>query len=273
MDQDRRVETAPRRCQGKGITMNQIIGVMDIRVLALTLAIAMLAAWEVGKRMGRRLAGGNTKPSKFDDASMAVMGLLLAFAFGTSISKHDQRVISVVTESNAIGDFYTCATLLKEPTRTKLQSAIRQYAQLRVDLARSGRTDADLESALTRYDQMIGQMTQLVAEALSDGTPIAVSLTNSLNAVASNQALRLAAFRKRLHPTIIFLLFASAIITTLLIGREQGMANSYESVGTLCFILLVCLAVYVTLDLNLPQSGLIRINQEPMERLFSSIQQ
>ena len=36
------------------------------------------------------------------------------------------------------------------------------------------------------------QMTALVSQALSEGTPIAVSLTNTLNAVTSNQAARLA---------------------------------------------------------------------------------
>ncbi|MGH8338230.1 MAG: hypothetical protein ACRETL_15720, partial [Gammaproteobacteria bacterium] len=78
--------------------------------------------------------------------------------------------------------------------------------------------------------------------------------------------------RDRLSPAIIFLLFASAIITTLLIGRQQGSTENYELAGTLCFVLLVTLAIYVTLDLNLPRDGLIRISQEPMVRLFNSMQ-
>jgi hypothetical protein len=244
------------------------------RIVALIIAIGMLAACEVGKWMGRRfLDNAHAKPSKFDDASMALLGLLLAFTFGSSISKHEQRVSAVVTDSNAIGDFYTCATLLKEPTPTRLQAVIRQYVQLRLDLARHGRTESDLETALAQSDQMLGQMTQLVGQALNEGTPIAVSLTNSLNAVASNQASRLASHRDRLHPAIIFLLFASAVITTLLIGREQASSDNYEFAGTLFFIALISLAIYVTLDLNLPQSGLIRVSQEPMLRLYDSIKQ
>jgi hypothetical protein len=114
-------------------------------------------------------------------------------------------------------------------------------------------------------------MTELVGQALKDGTPIAVSLTNAINAVTSNQALRLAAFRERLPASIIALLFVSAIITTILIGRQQGFAESTEVAGTLCFILLVSMAVYVTMDLNRPERGLIRISQEPIERLLSSM--
>jgi hypothetical protein len=72
--------------------MDQFIAGLDERIVALALAIAMLAAWQVGKHLGGRLlTKGHPKPSKFDDASMALMGLLLAFAFGTSIAKYDQR--------------------------------------------------------------------------------------------------------------------------------------------------------------------------------------
>lgn len=248
------------------------IAALDIRVVALILAIMMLAAWQVGKRMGKRLLHKeDTKPSKFDEASVALLGLLLAFTFGMSIAKHDNRRLAVVADSNAIGDFYTCASLLKEPARTQLQTVIRHYVQLRIDLARGNLRSSDLESAITRFDQLYAQMTEIVGRALSDGTPIAVSLTNTLNDVSSNQASRLAAYKDRLPTAIVILLFACAIVTALLIGREQGAAGSSDIAGTLCFILLVSITVYVTLDLNQPERGWIRVSQEPIERLLTSM--
>ncbi len=254
--------------------MDQIVFSLDIRIAAITLGAAMLVASEIGRGMGRRLRRkGGVKPSKIDDASMALLGLLLAFTFGMSIARHDQRRAAVVADANAIGDFYTCTALLREPTRTKLQALIRQYAQLRLDLARGQMSTSDLQSALAKFDQMHGRMTGLVGQALSDGTPIAVSLTNTLNAVSSNQASRLSAYKERLPTSIVFLLFACAIITALLAGREQGNDDNFDVVGTLCFILLVSIAVYVTLDLNRPERGLIRVSQEPIERLLSSMPQ
>ncbi|MGZ5260805.1 MAG: bestrophin-like domain [Burkholderiales bacterium] len=252
--------------------MGDIARTLDIRIVVIILVVAMLAAWSIGKRLGARLLQeGGSKPSKFDDASMALLSLLLAFSFGMSIARHDQRRLAVVADSNAIGDFYTCASILKEPSRAKLQSVIRQYVQLRLDLTRGARRRSDLESALVKFDQLHAQMTEIVAQAVSDGTPIAVSLTNTLNAVTSNQASRLAAHRDRLPTGILFLLFACSIVTVLLIGREQGAANNTEIVGTLCFIFLVSIAVYVTLDLNQPEGGSIRVSQEPIERLLSSM--
>jgi hypothetical protein len=253
--------------------MDLIVAQMNAWNVSLALALGMLAAWKVGIRMGDRLRrkGGGKEPSKFDDASMALLGLLLAFTFGISTTKHDQRRLAVVADANAIGDFYTCATLLKDPVRTKLQAVIREYIELRLGLARKTIDDSELESALLRFQQMHSKMTELVAQALSDGTPIAVSLTNTLNEVTSNHAARLAAIRDRLPASIVVLLVVSSIVTTILISREQGFSASIEIAGTLCFILLVCLAIYVTLDLNQPERGIIVVSQEPLERLLSSM--
>jgi len=252
--------------------MEGIGATRDILVVAAILAVAMLAAWNVGKRMGGRLAQrGAGKPSKFDDASTALLGLLLAFTFGTSIAKHDQRQLAVVADSNAIDRFYTCARLVNDPVRTKLHAAIREYAQLRLDLTRGEFRSSDLESALAKFDQLHARMTDLVAQAVGAGAPIGPLLTAALNDVKSNQALRLAAYTDRFPSSILILLFASAIVTALLIGREQGAVQSSDIAGTVCFVLLVSIAVYVTLDLNRPERGLIRVSQEPIERLLSSM--
>lgn len=253
--------------------MDSILAESDARLLALMLALAMLAAWGVGWWMGSRLRtrGGEPPASKFDDASLALLGLLLAFTFGMSLARHDHRREMVVADSNAIGDFYTCSSLLKEPVRRKLHTVIREYTALRLEVVRSRLDQATLESALRRFQQMHSQMTDLVAEAVSEGTPIAVSLTNTLNEVTSMHAARLVAGRERLPASIVLMLFTAAVVATMLVGREQGAAGRTEVTDTLSFILVVTLAVYVTLDLNQPQSGMITVSQEPMQRLLSSM--
>ncbi|MGH8014453.1 MAG: hypothetical protein ACREQ4_18340 [Candidatus Binataceae bacterium] len=252
--------------------MATIFDRLNNTVLTLAIAIAMIAAWQVGRWLGHSFARkGRPKSSKFDDASLALATLLIAFSFAASIAKHDERRLAVVADSNAIGDFYTCAGLLKEPTRTELQSVIQQYAQLRLDSARSELDNAALNKILLRFDRMQSQMAQLAGRAITEGTPIAASLTNQLNAISSNQAARLAAIGDRLPPSIVVLLVASVIVSAFLIGREQGNADTYEVTGSLCFIVLASIAIFVILDLNQPQHGSIRVDQEPIERLVSSI--
>jgi hypothetical protein len=246
--------------------------VLDPAFVTGILAILMFGAWRIGIKLGRMLRVGNGTTPQFDGASVALLGLLLAFTFGTSMSKFDQRRIAVVQDSNAIGDFYTCATLLKEPTRTKLQTVIRAYAEERLRLAQQPINSITLENALAEFERTHEQMTTLVDQGLTAGTPIAVSLTNTLNAVTGNQAARLAAIRDRLPASILALLLVSTIVTTILIGRSQGYSGSSDLGGMLFFVLLVSFAIYVTLDLNRPERGFIRVSQEPIERLVSSMQ-
>ena len=237
---------------------------------------AMAASWLAGRWRGRRLrvkleSRGQTPVSKFEDASLAVLGLLLAFTFSTALGKHDQRRMMVVTDGNAISDFYTCASLLKEPVRTKLRSVIHAYAALRIDLSQHRYDETAFENALRQFQLMHNQMVELVSEALENGTPIAVSLTTTLNAVTSSHAARLAAVRDRLPTSIVLLLFLSAVVAAMLVGREQGAADESDIAGTVCFIVLVSFAVYVTLDLNQPDRGLITVSQEPIQRLLSTM--
>ena len=253
--------------------MEQVFADYDASLVALAIAAAMLIAWRAGLLMGLRLRRktGEARTSNFDDASLALISLLLAFTFSMSIGKHDQRRLMVIADSNAIGDFYTCASLLKEPVRTKLHTVIRDYAELRLRIVGTRPDSAEFERALQRTRFMQAQMTEVVGEALEQGTPIAVSLTNALNGVTSNHAARLAAATDRLLVSIVALLLLSAVVATMLVGREQGASDKSEIAGTLCFIVLVTFAIYVTLDLNQPTRGLITVRQESMRQLLAAM--
>src|SRR5437867_2912188 len=91
-------------------SMTAILNQTDPWLVGVILAVALVGAWWAGWVRGVRLArAGNPPPdSKVGDASLALMGLLLGFTFAMAIGKHDHRREMVVTDSNAIGDFYTC---------------------------------------------------------------------------------------------------------------------------------------------------------------------
>jgi uncharacterized membrane protein len=253
--------------------LNNIFNDTDAWRTASMLGFAMLVAWQAGRRLGRRLRVEDTKMpvSKFLDGSLALLGLLLGFSFSLAIVKYDQRRLALLADSNAIGDFYTCATLLKDPVRTQLQSVVRDYTRLRVELASRPVNPAEFEDALERMQHMQDRMTALVDQALTAGTPISVSLTNTLNGLISNHAARLAAVRDRLPVSVVLLLLLAAVVASLLVGREQGASNETDLAGTICFVALATFVVFVILDLNQPERGLITINQEPMLRLLSSM--
>jgi hypothetical protein len=253
--------------------MDKLLAHQSALLISLTLGVLMLAVWRVGLRMGERLRGQENvaRWSKFDDGSLAILGLLLGFTFGMSLNRHDDRRLMVIRDSNAIGDFYTCASLLGEPVRSKLQAVIRQYAELRLAASRATVTPQDLARVITQSQQLHDRMIALVGEALSAGTPIAVPLTNTLNNLTSMHAERVGAVENNLPASIVLLLVVAALVAMLLVGREQGFEDKSEVPATISFIVIVALALYVTLDLNQPQRGLERVSQAPMERVLRTM--
>jgi Mg2+/citrate symporter len=253
--------------------MDSIITRADAWLIALAFAVAMLASWGLGWRRGRRFSPetGEDPGTKFIDGSVAILGLLLAFTFAMSLGRHDQRRLAVVAESNAIGDFYTCASLLKEPHRSKLQTVIRDYARNLLDTSHEPMREAEERKTIQRWLEMHGRMTEIVAEAIAGGTPIAVSLTDTLNNVTSSNASRLAAYWERLPWSIVLLLFLSSVAPSFLIGEKQGSSHKVHLLGSFSFIVLVTLVIFVTFDLNQPHRGLIRVSQDSLERVVHSM--
>jgi hypothetical protein len=253
--------------------MDSFIERIDAWLIALGFAVAMLVCWILGWRYGQRspVDPGEDPGVKFTDASMAVLGLLLAFTFSMSLGRHDQRRLAVVAESNAIGDFYTCASLLAEPHRSNLQAVIEKYAlELRDTPFESLHGKAERE-ATARCLAEFASMTDIVGKAIAEHTPIAICLTNTLNNVTSTNASRLAAFEERLPWSIVVLLFLSSLAPSFLIGEKQGISKKVHLSGSFSFIILVALVIFVTLDLNQPRRGLIKVNQESLERVIQSM--
>jgi hypothetical protein len=246
---------------------------VDSWILAAGLGALMMLGWWLGWWLGWRLGQRNREAEtaapgiKFNDASIALLGLLLGFTFSMSLSRHDQRRLMVVTDANAIGDFYTCASLLKQPVRDQLQSVVRQYTEHRLALGNSRLDDAKFAEIL----QMQGRMQALVKTAVDDGTPVTVPLVNTYNEVTSASISRLASLHDWLPPSIVTLLCLSAILSMVLMGRHQGASADRHRGGTFGFVLLVCLTVWVTLDLNQPHKGAIRVSQEPMQRVLAGM--
>src|SRR5262249_19856542 len=118
--------------------MGSPLDMVDAWIVALGFAASMVVAWALGWRRGKRAPTppGEDPGIKFTDGSMALLGLLLAFTFAMALGRHDSRRVAVVAESNAIGDFHTCASLLKDPIHSKLQQVIHDYARLRLDMDR-----------------------------------------------------------------------------------------------------------------------------------------
>ena len=246
---------------------------LDAWAVALTFAAAMVVFWTVGWRRARRASAPpvGDASSRFTDASMALLGLLLAFTFSMSLNRYDERRAAALLESNAIGDLYTCASLLPEPGGSKLQTILADYTRGRLEGRRRRALRTEPERVMREARQMHTQAAEVVAAVIAGGTPIAVPLVNTLNEVGSSHAAYLAAYRERLPGIVLVLLLLGSVIPAFLMGQHQGTSGTLRLSGPFCFGLLVTLVIYVTFDLNQPSGGLITVGEETLEQLLQSM--
>jgi hypothetical protein len=238
---------------------------------ALVLGAAMLATFAVGWRVGRRWPRlGKAPPSRLDSATLAIVGLVLAFTFSLAMTEHKERREQALEDANAISNLHACASLLDDPVRGQLRALVRRYLERRVMLARA-RKRAVLARELPIIDQMHAEMLELVREAVAQRTPVTTPLVNALNQVTSRNAARLAALHHRLPWIIVVLLGVAAIVSTFAVGVQQGALGDRNLVHMTVFSVLVSLVVWVTLDLNQPGTGIIAVSQEPLERLLATM--
>lgn len=259
--------------RNRGMSSVSFFDQFDAWVIFVALLVAMVCAWWVGWWIGQRqkVEGREPPAEKLGDASFALLALLLAFTVGMALQKHDQRRQMVVVESNAVGDFYTCAGLLREPLRDQLQEVIRSYAKLVMkarDEMHSPNFQRDLQQAMEDTDTM----SDLVRQAGEAGSPFTIPLINTLNELTSTQAARISALEDRLPTLVALLLFMTAIISIGLTGLRHGAVATPQRLGPAFVIVLFALVIYVILDLDQPTRGLIQVSQAPIERLVASME-
>ena len=241
-------------------------------IVASLLACLMIAGWSLGWKRGKRVsATGKANPSTINEAILALFGLLLGFTFSMSLAKHDQRRLMLVNDSNCIGDFSTCASLLKQPQQGKLLNTIKDYLRLLLKPTTDAYDKLAVTQRLDAIQHLLTEMQKLVGEAIPENAAVVVPLVNTYNGLTSSHASRLASLRDRLPINIVLLLAIAGLITMTLQGQKQGETGNNLFSPSLGFILLASMVIWITLDLNEPNRGWITISKEPLERVLAGL--
>jgi hypothetical protein len=186
-----------------------------------------------------------------------------------AVPRFDQRRELMVLEANAIGTTSLRAQMLPEPERSILQQLLRQYVDARLDFKAAGMNAEKIQAARVRSKQLQNDLwRQAAAVAQRSPTPITGLFVQSLNETIDLDAKRLAAVENRIPKTIWLMLVLIALLTCVTVGfsQRQGFALSI-----LVPPLMIAVVMTPIADLDPPHSGLIRIDQQSMERLKSDL--
>jgi hypothetical protein len=237
-----------------------------------TVALILLVA-EIGYRIGiwlqhRDSADGGTPINNTMVGSMlALLAFLIAFAIGIVIDQHNGRRAMVVTEANAVGTAYLRAGFLDEADRTTSRSLLREYVEIRLAAAADA---AQLDSTLARSGEIHAQLWSIVEDNVRQGydTDIMGLYIEAINQVIDVHTLRMTAVNLRLPRLVGILLYASMLLSFLLVGVVNSADGKRDFASMLLFAMAFVAVFMIIVDLDRPQQGLINVSQTALSDLL-----
>lgn len=243
-------------------------------LLVPVIATCVLAALEVGHRLGRRAPVLEGQAATIAGSILALVGLLLAFTFSMAGERYAERRAASVQEVNSIGTLWLRTSLFDEPARSEMRSRVRRYVDLHFEHRAAGADTAKLKAAEAEAEQLQSELWAiLIREARGGLAPERLRLvTPALNAVIDDTGSLIAAGENRLPDAIIGYLVTLVLVAGVVVGyRPSGEQRNL--VLWILFTIIVSGVLSVLLDLDRPRHGLIQPQTAIYERLRDSLRE
>ena len=251
--------------------MREIMYSQSSVLIVSALFIFMLLAMEIGFRSGRRkqasVAEAITQANAVLAAMLGLLALLLAFTFSDALQRYEDRSQTVVAEANAIGTTYLRARLLPREMQDEVQALLRQYLDVRIQGGRVDATDPALyESLLNQGNLMEAQLWNHAVRAAELDKSVVTSglFIQSLNELIDTSTTRNAALNRHVPEIVLFLMFATIVLTTATLGYASGIAGHRVTLAAFLLLILIALVVYLIIDLDRPRRGAIQVSHDSM---------
>jgi hypothetical protein len=244
--------------------------------LALLLFAVVLGTTAFGVLLGRRVRHlAESLQETFavlQAALLGLVGLVLAFGLSLAVDRYEHRRAAVVEEANAIGTTYLRAQTLEEPVRSRSMRLLVRYTDATIRLTDVVPTSPAAQRAVAAGEQLHRALWGLGARSLT-AAPTASAprlYIETLNEMIDMQTVQVAALNNRVPTAVLVLeIFGAALSLGLLAAYLAILGRGVPAV--LLAALLVTLLLLVTLDLDRPTRGLIRVPDTPLKALRASM--
>lgn len=241
---------------------------LPIAAAGLVFVAVLLVALETGYRVAlvkrHRLpnpeagGGGIVLTSMF-----SLLGLMLAFTYGFTVNRYDQRRLAAIAEANALGTAFLRAGLIGSPAAAALRGAIYDYARTRVvDQDVKDQADDVVRHSLDAQARLWPLTEQIVNSKLSG--PIEALLVASVNEVLDLHTNRLAAVFDRLPPPVFWMLVVVAAASISVAGFNAGLVGFISRWRMSALTIVLAVIMLLIIDFDRPRDGFIQVSQEPL---------
>jgi hypothetical protein len=231
--------------------------------------LLLLAGNELGYRIGRwRRAhmpeGEKASSTAIQGSTLGLLAFMLAFTFGSAVSRFDTRKQLVLDEASAILRAHQRAQLLPEPQKAECSKLLQEYVRLRLEIA-TLRSVTEMEPRLRRSEAIQDSLWQAAAAVTDRPGPGLNPFLQSLSELTDLQLKRVrAGVWNRLPTAIVATLYTIAFLALTAMGYGAGLTDSRTAIPSVMLILTFSAIIVLIVDLDRPRQQLFQVVQEPI---------
>lgn len=257
--------------------MESILLDQPLAAVAAGVFVVLWFAYEAGYAGGVR-GRGNMEDGAADfgtiqGAVLGLLGLMLAFTYSFASGRHEARRDLVIREANVIATAWLRADFVPEPERSAMRGTLRSYAEARIVPREAEMTVALLEPIRRQAEALHAELWAATRRMVAGRNPTELDalVVAAVNEVIDVHSLRYRAAVDHVPLIVLALLLGSAILAMSLTGYGCGLSGRRNHIFVLILVALIVAVTAVTLDLDRPRRGFIRVSQQPLVELLRSM--
>lgn len=249
-------------------------------LLGLILMMVLLLFMEAGFRIGLHNRHAREEVDKMLrgdvtlGATLALLGLILAFTYAFSLGRADLRKQAIVNEANAIETAFMRADLVAEPGRSELRERLLEYARTRVVTTEDLGSPEQLNQLIERSLNAQRKLWPATRLALQGDAPIPfeTSLVQAINAVLDAHTMRLAVDFDHMPAIVLSALVLIAALALAGAAHNAGLRGHMIRWRMTAFAFIMVIMIVIIVDFDQSYRGFIQVSNQSLVSLIHQLE-
>lgn len=239
--------------------------------VTIALPILLIGSLVLGRQFGRARDEDLPHLGVIQGATLGLLGLLIGFSFAGASERFVARQDILTREANAMGTAWMRADLLPEASRAALKDELRSYAKRRIALFES-QSEQEEDRILDELFEQQKSIWRLAVSGVANQAPLAGVVLPPLNEMFDLLGLRNAATRRHLPVEVLTVLVACAMLSAATISFGQARQSVPVQMPAIGLVVLITAIIWLTIDLDFPRRGLVRMSDAPLRELMEAME-
>ena len=244
--------------------MHSLLFDLDSLYIVIILFLSMLSAIWIGYKIGLKKTKTDNKNAEISSALLGLLALILGFTFAMAGSRYENRKDNLIDEANCIGTAILRADIYPDSLKNEFKKDFESYVNSRRDYYLLENDEQKLTTSLKQSAVASKKLWDRAAFYAKDKDYFIQSnmMLPALNEMFDSASKSNMVLNSKVPETIVYLMLAFSIIISFFIGYNSGLEKKINTKFITGFCFLICIVIFITLDLDRPRRGLITLESE-----------